>query len=194
MTAPSFAVRALAAFALVTSAGACADAVPLTAPDPQSIRLEARIDCVGDVRTSSVHCVSAAPAELTASAPGSTMRSPVAGSVRDIILGNQGGYVKLTSSNITVDNVNGVFAFDVTLKNLIAQPLGTTNGTFVSPAGIRVFFFSGPQMTSGTGTVDFVNPSGGFFYDGVATFTQAGQPYFRYDTLLTTAQTSAAKR
>jgi len=187
-------VRAVATFAIAMSVGACGENVPLTAPDPQSIRIDARIDCVGDVRTSSVHCVSAAPAEVTGSAPGSAIRSPVAGPVRDIILGNQNTYVKLTSSNITVDNVNGVFAFDVTVKNLIAQPLGTTNGTSVSPSGIKVFFFSGPQVTTGTGAVDFVNPAGGFFYDGVGTFTQAGQPYFQYNTMLTTAQTSAAKR
>jgi len=187
-------VRALALVAMVMTAAACADDVPLTAPEPQSLRLDSRIDCVGDVRASSVHCIAASPAELTASTPGSAIRSPVAGPVRDLILGNQGGYVKLASSNISVNNVTGVFSFDVTVKNLIAQAIGTTNGSVVAPTGIRVFFFSGPQMTSGTGTVDFVNPGGGFFYDGTGTFTQAGQPYYQYNTMLTTAQTSASRK
>lgn len=109
--------------------------------------------------------------------------------MQDIIVGNQGGYVKLTSSNINV--ASNVFSFDVTLKNLIAQPIGTTNGSTSAAWASRVFFFAGP--TSPRGTIDFVNPGGGFFYDSTGTFTNSSQPFFRYVGMLVTGEVSAAK-
>jgi hypothetical protein len=109
-----------------------------------------------------------------------------------VILGNQGGYVKLTSSNILV--AAPIFSFDVTLENRIAQPIGTTNGFSADAAGSRVFFVTGPTVTSlAGGTVDFVNPGGGFLHDGTATFTASNQPYFKYVGMLRTGEVSATK-
>lgn len=102
-----------------------------------------------------------------------------------LIVGGQNQYVTLTSSNIAV--TADTFAFDVTVTNLIPQPLGTTDFGTADPAGIRVFFQYGPAST-GAGAVQVANE------DGAAAFTAAEQPYFQYAGLLEPDSTSAAKR
>jgi hypothetical protein len=154
------------------------------------LSLEARIDCVANTVVRSVACALAAGNVMETDARSGT-RFAVGGPLRDIIVGNQGGYVKLISSNIGV--AAGVFSFDVRLQNLLAQPIGTTNGFSAAAAGSRVFFASGPTVTSGTGTIDFVNGAG-FYYDGTGTFTASNQPYYQYTQLLNTGDTSAVKR
>lgn len=104
--------------------------------------------------------------------------------VRPVILGRQNQRVRLVSSNLVV--TPDTFALDVTVTNLIPQPLGTTDGTTRDPAGVRVFFTAEP--TSAQGEVTVANP------DGTAMFTAAQQPYFQYDTLLAQDSTSAPKR
>jgi hypothetical protein len=90
----------------------------------------------------------------------------------------------LASDNVSYDG-SDVFQADVTLKNLITQPIGTADGTTVT--GIKVFFHTGPVVTSGTGTVTVANA------DGTGTFTGASQPYFEYSTILQEDEVSAAK-
>jgi hypothetical protein len=103
-----------------------------------------------------------------------------------VMLGGQGTYVQLASDNVSYDG-SAVFQAEVTVQNLIAQSLGTTDGSTVDPDGIRVFFHTGPTVSGGTGTVSVANA------DGTATFTGSGQPYFQYDELLASGETSAAK-
>jgi hypothetical protein len=90
------------------------------------------------------------------------------------LLGGQGSYIALRSSNIT--SAAGVFTADVTVQNLSAQPIGTDDGT--TKSGLYVFFVSGPTVTGGTGNVSVANES------GIDEFTALGQPYFAYDTIL----------
>jgi hypothetical protein len=99
----------------------------------------------------------------------------------DIILGN--GSVKLTSSNVHYDGIEE-FTFDVTVQNLIQQPIGTTDGATVHPNGVRVFFSSGPTVTSGSGDVQVVA-------DGIDIFTATNQPYYQYAQMLAQGETSA---
>jgi hypothetical protein len=103
----------------------------------------------------------------------------------NVIVGGQHQFVTLTTSNIQV--VADTFAFDATVTNLIPQALGTTNGTSADPAGVRVFFASGPTA-SPAGAVTVANP------DGTGTFTAAGQPYFQYGGMLEQDSVSAVKR
>jgi hypothetical protein len=167
----------------------CTDVIaPPTAPDPEGLRVTSRIDCVGSITTREVRCADAAPATVTlpdGTEPGMRITAPM----RDVILGNQGGYVRLTSSNVSA--VAGVFSFDVTVQNKITQTIGTTTGSNVAPSGIRIFFASGPTATGGT--MDFDNGAGGFYYDGVNTFTASNQPYFQYNERLVSGATSSAK-
>ncbi|MDB4884005.1 MAG: Regulator of chromosome condensation repeat-containing protein, partial [Gemmatimonadetes bacterium] len=176
--------------AILLSAAACGEiGAPPTAPDREGLRVTTRLECVGSTTARSVSCSQSGSPMVTTSEPNGSMRVPAP--MRDVILGNQNGYVKLTSSNVSV--AGGVFSFDVTVKNLLVQAIGTTTGSNVAPSGIRVFFASGPVMMSGTGTIDFDNGSGGFYYDNVATFTASNQPYFQYTTRLLRDSTSSPK-
>jgi hypothetical protein len=82
---------------------------------------------------------------------------------------------------------DSTFGADVTVQNLIPQPLGTTN-VAVDSAGVRVFFAAGPTVTSGSGSAVISNPS------GRAIFTAPDQPFFQYDEVLHTNDISQAKR
>ncbi|HYH82995.1 MAG TPA: hypothetical protein VEX86_24585, partial [Longimicrobium sp.] len=101
------------------------------------------VACTGDLPSRTVSCDGQAP---TSGADG----------LSHLVVGNQNVYVKLTSSNANYDLPTQTLTFDVTVRNLIPQPLGTTNGVALDPAGVRVFFHSGPTVTSGTGTVTVV--------------------------------------
>ena len=180
----------VSAVTLLLASAACFDAAAPTGPGAKALDVVSRIDCVGSTVARSVSCTPAGAASLLLEDPQSGARFSAPAPLRDVILGNQGGYVKLTSSNIVV--AGGVFAFDVTLQNKIPQAIGTTNGFSAAAAGSKVFFSAGPLTTSGTGSVDFVN-GGGFFYDGTGTFTNSGQPYFQYVAILNTGAVSSAK-
>jgi hypothetical protein len=93
--------------------------------------------------------------------------------------------VQLASSNVSYDVNSQIFQADVTVQNLIGQALGTEDGTTAHPDGVRVFFHSGPVVTSGAGTAAVANAS------GTATFTESNQPYFQYDEILTPTETSS---
>jgi hypothetical protein len=108
------------------------------------------------------------------------------GPVADIIYGGQNTYVKVTTSNVAYNSGTGRFTFDVTVKNLLQQPIGTTDGISPDPTGVRVFFASGPTVTGGSGLIAPVP-------DGFATFTAAAQAFYQYDGILVTNATSGAK-
>jgi hypothetical protein len=155
-------LRLICITALATLA-ACSEGSPTGArippPSPHPGNLVTAFDCSATVASGEIRCVPARP------------RGDARG---NLILGN--GYVKLTSSNVQYDGVQ-FFTFDVTVKNLIAQPIGTTDGVTVDPSGIQVFFQSGPTVTSGSGTVTVVP-------DGYGTFTASNQPYYQYNQIL----------
>ncbi len=101
------------------------------------------------------------------------------------IVGGQGLYVQLTSSNVSYDAGSEVFQADVTVQNLLADPLGTPDGS--TPTGIRVFFHTLPVVTAGAGSASVSNA------DGSGTFTGSAQPYFEYDEMLASGATSSPK-
>ena len=90
--------------------------------------------------------------------------------------------MKLTSSNVIgTDSARRIFSFDVTVKNLMPDSIGTSDGTQVS--GIKVYYETGPSASSfvagyDTGTVYVANP------DGTGNFTRANQPYHFYNQML----------
>jgi hypothetical protein len=106
-----------------------------------------------------------------------------------IIIGGQDAYVSIKSSNVNYDAGTGAFTFDVTVRNLIFQPIGTadtTGGNALDANGVRVFFAAGPTVTGGSGLISVTG-------DGVATFTASNQPYYQYNTVLQPFQVSTAK-
>jgi hypothetical protein len=165
--------RKLPLLALALAAAACSDTVgpveQTPEPGPKEASPLAVVSCTANVKTGSVTC--GGPNAGGASAA--------------VLIGGQNQYVQLTSSGIAV--TADTFGFNVSVTNLIPQPLGTTNFTTLDPSGVRVFFMSGPTST-GTGTVTVANP------DGTGTFTAASQPYYQYSEIIETDSTSAARR
>jgi len=166
----------LLALPLVLLASACTDrnltspsvqAVPGGAPPSSAV---VALLCTASVGDRTVSC--------TRPAPG----------VDAAIFGGQNTNVKLTSSNVAYTAADSIFGFDVTVQNLLPEKIGTPDGVTLDSAGIRVFFVSGPTVTSGTGSAAVDNA------DDQATFTATNQPFFQYDTLLATNEVSAARR
>lgn len=167
--------------AVTLALAACADAPtlplsPLPAPDPTGPIAEVR--CVATLAPRSVKCEPAG--------------GPASGARALITVGRQNVDAKLTSSNLQV--VADTFRFDVTVTNLLPQPMGTTEylnqgeGSYWVPdsAGIRVFFHAGPVVTGGSGVVTVENPA------GTDAFTAGAQPYYLYeDVLLPDAESDA---
>src|SRR2546425_640524 len=166
--------------AVVLLVAACTDSGAPTAPTGQ-FRTEI-IMCEAAVRAATLTCASSQPqADPEAhAAPGMNF---------SLILGGQGALVRLASSGTQYNPGTATFASNVTVENLVAQPMNTADGTTPDAGGIKVFFNSGPTVTGGTGTVSVANP------DGTGTFTQANQEYFLYSSgaVLASGSTTSAK-
>lgn len=146
---------------------ACADGpteAPLDdTPRNPSQRVIAAVTCAADVSGGSLDCKSSRPAP--------TLLGP-----RFLIVGGQGTLVQLTSTGVEYIANKELFKADVTVTNLIGQPLGTLDGT--TTTGIRVFFHLPAYVTDGSGTITLTNAS------GTGDFTGTGQEYFEYNDIL----------
>jgi hypothetical protein len=158
--------RALLALAALVPLAACSDGSP-TATSPVESRLTLAYDCSVTVATGEMRC----------------SQPRVAGGWRgDIILG--GNTIQLSNRNLSVTST--AMTFEVAVRNLIPQKLGTTDGFTLDANGIRVFFHSGPIVTSGTGTMTVVP-------DGYGLFTGTNQAYYQYDQILAPNEQSSWK-
>src|SRR5881398_512038 len=169
---------ALSAVALWVAA--CRDSAAPTAPTAQ-FQTEL-VTCEASVPAGTLTCASSQPqtSRQLLAAPGMSF---------DLILGGQGALVRLASSGTAYNAGTQAFTSNVTVENLIAQPMNTTNGTTPDAGGIKVFLHSGPAVTGGTGTVTIANAG------GTGTFTGASQPYFLYSSgaVLASGATTSAK-
>jgi hypothetical protein len=151
-----------AALMMAVAASACSDVVsPPAAPLPSAPLASVRCEAV--IATRQLSC-------------GSLASTAMSGAGYDRLIGGQNVNVKLTSSNVVYDTTTRIFSFDVTVKNLLLQRMGTPDGSVIS--GIKVFFSSEPAATSGTGLIDIVNA------DGTGVFTGSNQSYFLYPGVL----------
>jgi hypothetical protein len=138
----------------------------------------ATFNCTGDVAARTLSC-----------APSATNPS---GLKLAVIVGGQNGNVKIITGAPTYNTGTSEFTFGTTLQNLMSQSMGTTNGVTATAGGIRIFFASGPTVTSGSGVASVVA-------DGVGTFTGPGQPYYEYtaqaggDGILSPGETSGSR-
>lgn len=175
--------RASLAAACALALAACGDRdAPLSPQDPATPAplpsLVASVQCNASVRSGTISCGQAA------------LPDGVRGY---IIVGGQHQHVDITSGNVAYDGV-GAFTFDVTVKNLIPQAMGTVDGVTADTNGVRVIFATGPTVTGGQGDASVANA------DGSDTFTGTGQPFFRYagaalgaDGMLSTNETTSVK-
>ena len=174
-------------------AWSCTEEAP-TAPNggpgvPQEIdksTVVAALSCNVDVTTKRVAC-----GRLGENALLEPSGMPGEGDKANIIIGGQGVFVSVQTSNVEYDAGTGAFTFDATIRNLIAQPLGTADTIPPSadpdPSGIRIFVAGGPTVTSGTGTITVVG-------DGVDAFTGVDQPYYQYNAVLDQFEISSPKK
>jgi hypothetical protein len=171
----------IAAAALVLAA--CVDrdnpaGSPLQNPTPpgpaaRPVVLQA-LECRADMRTLQVQCADAVHKD---------------GLPSYLIVGGQNVYVTLTSANQNYVPATGAFTMDVTVRNLIPQPLGTadTMPTLTPDAnGVRVFFATPPIATAGSGAITVTA-------DGQDVFTGPAQDYYQYNTVLEQFEVSAPK-
>lgn len=178
-----YVARAVIALGLVAvTAYACTDQnypsapTQVRSPGPSAaaaIQL-AKLACVATVASKSVVCEP-------------ENKNPGNGVAKDLVYGGQNVYVQLTSSLTDYNSGTQAFTFQVTVRNLIPQAIGTTDGTSVDPSGVKVFFPHNPVVTSGTGVVTIANA------DGIGTFTGPNQQYYRYQELLEQYDASAGK-
>lgn len=124
--------------------------------------------------------VTVASGAMTCSSP-----APSTGAGSGLIAGRQGENVFLQASNHTRLAGDNVFSIDVTVQNLVPQALGTTDGTTLDPAGVRVFFATEPVATGGNlaQPVELLGESR-------AMILVPDQAYFQYDEVLQPNQTS----
>jgi hypothetical protein len=170
-----FRISARASLALAAALGvlssACTDQLPtaraVPPPDGEPVRQE--VACTVTVADATLVCGD----------------GPQGGASHNILLGGQGTYVQLESSNPRYDSATSTFTVDVSVQNLLSQPIGTHDGTTMT--GLKVFFAELPTATEGTGEVTVRNP------DGVGGFTGMDQPYHAYAQILQPRGTSAPK-
>ncbi|HUQ48390.1 MAG TPA: hypothetical protein VM053_09130 [Gemmatimonadaceae bacterium] len=162
-----------AALALITLAGSCTEPIVPTAVLP-SINPRAIAICSADVRAQTLTCSDARVTQNFSS-----------GVRKDVILGGQDVFVKLSSGGTAYDGGTGIFSSNVDVQNLLQYAMGSADGQTVN--GVEVFFQSGPTVTSGTGTVTVANP------DGMSSFTGPNQAYYHYGEILSPFEVSTPR-
>jgi hypothetical protein len=133
----------------------------------------ARLDCTVTVADGRMVCQDAAPSM---------------GGANGLVVGGQGTYVELTASNQAYNPGTQVYSLDVTVQNLLFQPLGTTDGTTLDPKGVMVLFDVEPYATSG-------GPGAELELAGSvqrAMLLEPNQAYFQYNQVIQPNETSAA--
>lgn len=155
---------------LAVALAACSDEQPVAPSARQGEPVQvAGLDCRVIVATGAMGCSS--PTDL--------------GGASGLILGGQNVNVTLTASNHQYDPIGAVYSIDVTVKNLILQALGTTDGVTAHDDGVRVFFLDDPQASDGSGLpVASLAPETGIFLGG------SPAPFYEYPQRLATGATS----
>jgi len=163
--------------ALSAVAGGCGEVgepmAPARTTSPDADAAWTYLTCSAEVGASTLSCAPNDPATPDG--------------VAAAVLGGQGVYVLLESSNVKYDEAAETFSADVTVRNLLTQALGTADGATVHPDGIRVFFHNAPAVTQGTGTVTVANA------DGEDTFISTNTEYFQYSQALASGKRSLPK-
>lgn len=136
-------------------------------------QVQALLTCKVDLQASTMSCAS----------PKVSLPAGISGA----LLGGQGTYLLLESSNVAYNAAATRFSADITIQNRLMQALGTADGTTVHGDGIRIFFLDAPEVTVGTGQVVVANA------DDKATFTGPNQSYFQYNESLLPGKRSASK-
>jgi hypothetical protein len=185
----------------VTLTAACADSS--TGPASHSLRGSsgtAQLTCDVQITPRTASTTTASPG-VSAGSSGSIMcssnaRAATAAAARtvgaaggkrtvsaaDSILEDQGTDISIQFDSVQITEnvltlIRTLTAW-TSVTNMLAMPMGTTDGTTPAANGTRVFFISGPSTLSGVGVVTIGNAT------GTGTFTAADQQYFEYDGII----------
>lgn len=155
----------------------CSDAgnplEPGPRPRPGPVDALQVLQCAVNIPTATMQC---APPDASA---GGAMGAG------QMITGGQNKYVTLTASNFAPTASS--LEFDVTVQSLMRQALGTSDGVTPHANGVRVWFAEDAvAQPTGSVTVDSMSGTGILLVNP--------QPYFQYDTILRTNETSTSKR
>ncbi|HEX8395316.1 MAG TPA: lamin tail domain-containing protein [Longimicrobium sp.] len=165
------------AAALIAGLAACSGDVVTAGPDaPELPANTALLECTVSVGAASLRCADTGPS---------------AGGARGAIYGGQGSVIKLANTPVSVTKPHPdtvLMSTEVTVKNLLRdQAIGTVDSVTVDTAGIKVFYYTGPTVTAGSG---FVQVAG---QDGEAAFLNGPAPFYRYPQMLAPNATSAGR-
>lgn len=136
--------------------------------------MTAFLRCTADVRAGTVSC---REAQVSPSGGARTSHYIFYQSAPHVVM-TQNDYVA-TSTDIS---------FDMQVVNLIPQPIATDDGVTLHSRGVRVFFWSNPWVSDGTGSVWVIEPS------TTGTFTGSNQRYHQWNEIIHPQDTSVAEK
>lgn len=114
------------------------------------------------------------------------MPGPATGSAdKSAIAPWHGKYADWLPAGLVRDGTTEMWSFRASVRNLLAQPIGTLDGTTV--LGSRLVVTYGPLATRGAGDVSITNA------DGVADFVAPDQPYFDYPWIVESQRSSPSR-
>jgi Bacterial Ig-like domain (group 2) len=170
-----FALSLLSAVALAACSDG-GDSLLRNGPETaQPVESMAYLRCTADVRAGTVACRETAP------------RSSLGGA-------KAGHYIYYQSAPHAVMAMNDYTAsssevsFDLRVVNLVPQPIATDDGVTLHSRGVRVFFWSNPWVTDGTGSVSVIEPS------TTGSFTGNNQRYHQWNEIIQSQDTSVAEK
>jgi hypothetical protein len=196
-------------FSAITLSAACADSS--TGPAPRELRGPdaapssgtAQLSCEVQITPSPVTATPAAPGVSAGSSgsivcrPGASAAGAVAAmsggkrtvAARDSILEDQGTNISIQFDSVQITTnfltlIRTLTAY-TSVRNMLPEPIGTSDGVTPAANGTRVFFSSGPSTLSGVGVVTIANAT------GTGTFTTTGQQYFKYSGIIAPGASSA---
>lgn len=168
-------------FSLLAAAvvmAACSDGETLLRNEPVvpvAAQAAAYLRCAADVRAGTVSCREVSP------------QGGVGGALRSHYIYFQSAPHALVVQNDYVATSTEV-SFDLRVVNLVPQPIGTDDGVTLHSRGVRLFFWSNPWVTDGTGSVSVVEPS------TTGSFTGSNQRYHQWNEIIQSQDTSVAEK
>lgn len=157
---------------------ACSDAgEPLLrvpeSPGPQAA--QAYLRCTANVQAATVSCREVSPTGGLGEA-----------SASHYIYLQSAPHALMTSNDYVASSTE--VSFDMHVVNLVPQPIATDDGVTLHSRGVRVFFWSDPWVTDGTGSVSVSEPT------ATGSFTGTNQRYHPWDEIIQPQDTSAAEK
>ncbi|HEX6367429.1 MAG TPA: hypothetical protein VF006_00770 [Longimicrobium sp.] len=141
----------------------------------QQVTPAAYLRCTADVRAGTVSCREAAP-----------VASPGAAQAAHYIYYQSAPHALVVQNDYVATSTS--VSFDLRVVNLVPQPIGTDDGVNLHSRGVRLFFWSNPTVTNGSGSVSIVQPSTS------GSFTGSNQKYHQWNEIVQSQDTTVAEK